>query len=252
LQKLPKISQVCFSPTGERSPTDIDRPGWRVMNQPQNLTVTEADAYHLIHLDDGKANAVSMELAHELMSAFAEAAEAGKAVVLAGRPGKFSAGFHLGQLSERETMGTLLETGGLVLKALYTHPRPVVAACTGHALALGALMLLASDYRIGTSGPFSIGLNEVAIGMTMPDKAALLARARIQRSMHHRTVVLAEIFDPATAAEIGFLDETVAADAVLDRAIEKVTQLAALDPVAFRETKAKVWLREIDDFDGGL
>jgi enoyl-CoA hydratase len=71
----------------------------------------------------------------------------------------------------------------------------VVAACTGHGLALGALMLLASDYRVGTAGSFSIGLNEVAIGMTMPDKAALLARARIDRAMHHRAVVLAEIFD---------------------------------------------------------
>ena len=222
------------------------------MNAPQHLSVTEADAYHLIQMDDGKANAVSLELATELIAAFAVAAHAGKAVVLAGRPGKFSAGFHLGQLGDRNRMVTLLNTGGLVLKTLYTHPRPVVAACTGHGLALGALMLLASDYRIGAAGAFSIGLNEVAIGMTMPDKAALLARARIQRSMHHRAVVLAEVFDSETAARVGFLDETVEPDAVIDRAIEKVTQLAAFDAKAFRETKAKVWLRELDDFDGGL
>lgn len=222
------------------------------MNQPQNFTVTEADAYHLIQMDDGKANALSLDFATGLIAAFAAAADAGKAVVLAGRPGRFSAGFHLGQVTNRETSRVLLDTGGLLLKALYTHPRPVVAACTGHGLALGALLLLASDYRVGTAGPYSIGLNEVAIGMTMPDKAALLARARIQRSMHHRVVVLAEIVDPATAAQIGFLDETVEADAVIDRAIEKATQLAEFDAVAFRETKAKVWLRELDDFDGGI
>jgi enoyl-CoA hydratase len=139
-----------------------------------------------------------------------------------------------------------------LLKAIYTHPRPVVVACTGHALALGALMLLASDYRIGTEGSFSIGLNEVAIGMTMPDKAALLARSRLVTTWHHRAVVLGEIVDPPTAVQIGFLDELVPAEAVIDRAIDKATQLAALDPAAFAGTKSKVWLRSLDDFSGAL
>ena len=217
-----------------------------------NLTVTEADAYHLIHMDDGKANAVSQEMANDLLAAFAAAATAGKTVVLAGRPGKFSAGFHLGQLANHDTAATLLNTGGHLLKAIFTHPRPVVAACTGHALALGALVLLASDYRVGTEGAFSVGLNEVAIGMTMPDNAALLARARLLTTWHHRSVVLGEIFDAATAAQIGFLDELVPGDDVLDRAIEKATQLAALDAKAFDETKAKVWLRSLDEFSGAL
>ena len=222
------------------------------MNAPQLLSVTEADLHHLIQLDDGKANAVSQEMADALMAAFADAAEAGKAVVLTGRADKFSAGFHLKQLADPALATTLLATGGHLLKTLYTHPRPVVAACNGHALALGALLLLASDYRIGTEGSFSIGLNEVAIGMTMPDKAALLARARIQRSMHHRAVVLAEVFDTAAATRAGFLDEAVPSDALLDRAVAKADQLATLDRVAFRETKAKVWLRELDDFSGLL
>ena len=222
------------------------------MTQTATLSVTEADAYHVIHLDDGKANAVSQDTADALLAAFAAASAAGKAVVLAGRPGKFSAGFHLGQINDRASAPALLETGGRVLHAIYTHPRPVVAACTGHALALGALLLLASDYRVGTDGQFSVGLNEVAIGMTMPDKAALLARARLLTTWHHRSVVLGEIFDSATAAQIGFLDELQPVDAVLDRAIEKATQLAALDAKAFEETKAKVWLRSIDDFSGAL
>ncbi|MEO6125645.1 MAG: crotonase/enoyl-CoA hydratase family protein [Ilumatobacteraceae bacterium] len=222
------------------------------MNQPQHLTVTEADLYNLITIDDGKANAVSQELADELMAALAAAAADGKAVIITGRADKFSAGFHLKQLADPRLAGNLLKTGGLLLKSIYTHPRPVVSACNGHALALGALMLLASDYRIGTTGPFSIGLNEVAIGMTMPDKAALLGRARIQRSMHHRAIVLGEIFDTESATAAGFLDEAIGADALRARAVAKVEQLAALDATAFRETKAKVWLRELDDFSGAL
>lgn len=121
---------------------------------------------------------------------------------------------------------------------LLVAPFPVVAACTGHALAAGALMLLAADLRIGAAGGWKIGLNEVAIGMALPTWAIELARYRMPPSEFDR-IVLGETFAPDDAVAAGFLDRVVPEEDVVEEAATAASLLAKLHSRAVAGTKAR-------------
>ncbi len=130
-----------------------------------------------LSLDDGKANAISHAMLDAVNGALDRAEKEAGAVLIAGRPGRFSAGFDLSVMrSGGAAVGELVGGGARLALRLYEFPSPVVAACTGHALAMGAILLLASDTRLGARGDFKLGLNEVAIGMTGSRMTGLLLR----------------------------------------------------------------------------
>ena len=109
----------------------------------------------VVALDDGKVNALGPELLAGLQAALDRAEKEAKALVLTGRPGRFSAGFDLSVLGGGGAAGRDLVTRGAeTALRLIDFPLPVVAACSGHAIAMGALLLLASDFRIGATGSF--------------------------------------------------------------------------------------------------
>ena len=191
----------------------------------------------VITVDDGKANALSRDLIAAIRTALTEAeAKPGCiAAVLAGREGRFSAGFDLSvmQAGDMAAVTAMVADGGELVRHIYGATIPVVAACTGHALAAGALMLLGADIRVGADGPFKVGLNEVAIGMTLPGWAYTIARERISKRHLQRSLTNARLTDPAGAVDVGFLDRVVAPEEVVATAIEEATALAALDPKAY-------------------
>lgn len=191
----------------------------------------------LITLDDGKANALSKSLIADLRAAItaAEADPSCIAAVVAGREGRFCAGFDLSvvQGADAAAITDLVADGGDLVRHIYGATIPVVAACTGHALAGGALMLLSADIRVGSDGPFKVGLNEVAIGMTLPDWAYTMARERLSKRHLQRSLTNARLTDPAGAVDVGFLDRVVAPEEVVAAAIDEAAALAALDPKAY-------------------
>jgi enoyl-CoA hydratase len=193
----------------------------------------------VLRVDDGKANAVSFALLDAANAALDRAEKEARAAVLLGRPERFSGGFDLGVMrgSDAGAIGRLVVGGGRLALRLYGFPLPLVVGCTGHALAMGAVLLLAGDLRIGTSGDYKIGLNEVAIGLTLPPFARELARERLSPPHLQRATALAEIYDPAGAVEAGFLDRTVAAGALEATALAEAERLAELHPTAHRNTK---------------
>ncbi|MBW2666494.1 MAG: crotonase/enoyl-CoA hydratase family protein, partial [Deltaproteobacteria bacterium] len=160
------------------------------------------DGVAIAHLDDGKANAFS----HEVISALgehldrfgAEAAESGvKAVLVAGRPGVLSGGFDLKVMGAGSNqVHGLVAAGAELFCRFLEFPLPIVVAATGHAVAAGAIMLLAADARLGAAGKFRIGLSEVAIGMTLPHFAAALARNRLSKRHYLRATAQAELYSP--------------------------------------------------------
>ncbi|HEX3346387.1 MAG TPA: crotonase/enoyl-CoA hydratase family protein [Polyangiaceae bacterium] len=200
-----------------------------------------------IQMDDGKANALSQGMIAELVEALTRAEKEARAVVLSGRPERFCAGFDLKvMMSSPDAARELLLGGVELLMRLYGSPLPVVIACTGHALAGGALVLLTADVRFGVGGPFRIGLNEVTIGMPVPILAMELARDRIAPTELTRATLRAHIYEPDGAARAGYLDEVVAADQLAARAAEEAARLGALSPMAFRATKKRMRERTID------
>lgn len=194
----------------------------------------------LLRLDDGKANALTADGIAELRGHIDAAAadESIAAVVVAGREGRFSGGFDLGVMRGDDVQAVLdlVADGGELVAHAFDAPIPVIAACTGHAVAAGALFLLGCDIRVGAEGNFKIGLNEVAIGMVVPDWALTIAADRLSKRHIQRCIANARLLDPSEACDAGFLDEVVVPDQVVDRAVALAAEFAALDPNAYAGT----------------
>lgn len=188
------------------------------------------DGVAVVTMDDGKANALSHEMIAELRSALSRAAaEQAPSVLLVGRPGRLSAGFDLKEMQKGPgNIRAIVTEGAELLLEMYTFARPIVVSCTGHAIAAGALMLLASDFRIGAAGDAKIGLNEVAIGMTLPVFGVELARARLSKRHFELAVMHARIYDPVESVDAGFLDEVVVGESLAEAAFAHAVRVGGL------------------------
>ena len=194
----------------------------------------------IVHLDDGKANALSASVITAISAAIdqAEGDDTIGAVVLHGRPGRFCAGFDLSVMrgGDIAAVVALVSDGGELVRRLYGSSVPVVAASTGHALAAGALILLGCDVRIGADVDCKIGLNEVAIGMVLPNWALTIAQDRLSRRQIQLAVATAKVTAGAGAVDAGFLDAVVPEADVLSVAVAAAHELAALNGRAYAGT----------------
>ncbi len=194
-----------------------------------------------IVLDDGKANVMSERMILELGHALDQAEQDNAVVLLTGRTGVFSAGFDLGTLrAGGESALRMLNSGFALAARLAELPLPVIIASNGHALAMGAFLVLAADLRIGVSGDYKLGANEVAIGLPVPYCAVELCRMRLTPACFQRGVLQAEIFNPVDAVQAGFLDRVVEAHALADTARTAARHLAQLDRRSYVETKKRL------------
>ena len=193
----------------------------------------------VVTLDDGKANVISTAVIDALHGHLDRLeSEGARALVLVGRPGRFSAGFDLSEMTAGvESMRALGVHGARWLMRLYGLGVPTVAACTGHALAAGALTLLSCDVRVGADVPAKIGLNEVAIGMALPKFAVELARERVPHHELGAATLGARIYDPAGAVAAGYLDRVVPETELLGTALAEAERLAGLRTGAYALTK---------------
>jgi enoyl-CoA hydratase len=208
--------------------------------------VTELVSYQLqdsvavVTLDDGKVNALSRQMLTDIDGALDRAVADGAIVVLTGRPGVFSAGFDLRVLRAGGEEALAMVRAGFELAArVLSFPRPVVIACNGHAIAMGAFLLLSGDYRVGAAGPGKITANEVAIGLTMPRPAVEICRQRLAPAHFNRAVVNAEVYAPDAAVDAGFLDRVVDKAQLAEAARDAARQLRALDVAAHAATKLR-------------
>ncbi len=182
----------------------------------------------VIRFDDGKANVLTHAVLERFQSLLTQAeADEVRAVTIIGRPGKFSAGFDLAVMtSGPEQARDLLRAGCDLASRIYLFPVPVVLGATGHALAMGAILLMAADVRIGADGPFKVGLPEVEIGMPLPLFAVELARDRLSKRHFVSAVQHAVVTTPADAVEVNFLDRVVAPDEVESASLAAAHDLA--------------------------
>ncbi len=219
-----------------------------------SITLDITDKTALITMDDGKANAQSFDMLTALDEALSEAEAKASAAVLTGRPGKFCAGFDLTvmQGGDVDQMIKLVHQGGVLALRMYQFPLPLVAACNGHALALGAIYLLASDTRIGEDVPAKIGLNETAIGMELPVFGTALGEARIPPHKLTEAVIQATIYDPKGAMDVGYLDRVVGEGEAIAAALDTAGRLGQLPGAAYAGTKRKIRRATIAEIEESL
>ena len=216
-------------------------------------------AYHLedgiatLTLSNGKVNAISPDVITAFNAALDQAEQDRAVVIITGQPGILSGGYDLKVMTASpEQAIELVRQGSTLARRMLAHPFPVVIACTGHAVAKGAFLLLSVDYRIGVEGPFSIGMNEVQIGMTMHHAGIELARDRLRKSAFHRSVINGEMFNPLTAVDAGFLDKVVKPEELQAAALEAARQLKKINMKAHRNTKLKVRKALLETLDKAI
>ena len=205
------------------------------------VTYTSEENYAILTINNGKANAISSEVVEGLNAGLDKAEQENKVVVLTGKAGIFSGGFDLKVMTKSpEAAKELVTKGSRLSLRMLSFPQPIIIACSGHAIAKGAFLLLSADYRIGVEGDFKIGLNEVMIGMTMHNAGIAIAKARLSEVYLNRSVNNAEIYSSKQAIAAGFLDIIVSEDHLLPTAIKVAEMSSKLNKKAHAETKLKV------------
>ncbi|HAO15146.1 MAG TPA: crotonase/enoyl-CoA hydratase family protein [Tenacibaculum sp.] len=217
------------------------------------LTQYKEDSnYAIITLNNGKVNAISHQVIDELNTALDRAESNKKVVILTGKSGVFSGGYDLkSMMTSPESALELVTRGSQLALKMLRFPLPIIAACSGHAIAKGAFLLLSTDYRLGIDGQFKVGLNEVMIGMTMHNAGIEIAKGRLSPVFLERSVNNAEIYTPKEAILSGFLDKVVPSDDLLLPAATKIAEMfGQLNLKAHAETKLKVrdeYLKRIEE-----
>jgi len=221
--------------------------------------MSELISYHLedgiatLTLSNGKVNAISPDVIAEFNAALDRAVTDRAVVIITGQPGILSGGYDLKVMTAGPREAVALVTSGSTLaRRLLSHPFPVIVACPGHAVAKGAFLLLSADYRIGVDGPFSIGLNEVQIGMTMHHAGIEIARDRLNKVALQRSVVNGEMFNPQGALAAGFLDVVVSAEELQGTALTAARQLKKINMTAHKNTKLKVRKALLEALDNAI
>lgn len=207
----------------------------------------------LITMDDGKANAISHAVLDGLNTALDDAKDA-RAVVLAGREGVFSGGFDLSVMRSGDMVAAmqLVQRGGVLAHRLYGLSKPLVAAATGHGIAMGAFILMACDTRIGPAAPAKFGMNETAIGMVVPMFAQVLAEERLVLSHRTKAFIQATIYDSEGAREAGYLDALEPPEHLVEAALNEAETLAAYPTSAYAGNKAQIRQTALDRMQKSL
>ena len=213
------------------------------------------EAIAVITMDDGKVNVLGPAMLGEVEKAFdqAEADDAG-AVVLAGNQKVFSGGFDLKVFGSGDPQAALemLKAGFELSHRLLSFRKPVVAAITGHAIAMGAFLSCSVDHRIAAPG-YKFHANEVINGMVIPWPGLEVLKLRLTRSAYQQAVGLARVYLTDTALAGGWVDELAMPELVLERAVEAAKEFAAtLNPQAHYGSKMRARQETLDAMRHGI
>jgi enoyl-CoA hydratase len=213
------------------------------------------DGVLAVTLDDGGPNVLRPDVLDQLRSAFEAHPDA--PVLLTGRPGTFSAGLDLRWMATHgpEDLGTLLRACGRALVSVWTHPRPVVVAASGHAVAAGTMLAMTGDHVVAAEEGVW-GLNETRNGMEIPRFGIELAAMRLGPRDLAALLIPGERLDAARAVAVGMADELAAPELVIGRAEQRLGELAALpqgaDAGNKRRLRADVAQRILDGLDADV
>ena len=205
------------------------------------LELTRHDNILELRLARPPVNALGPELVCALRDAIVRApAEGARAIVLSsGKPGLFSAGLDVPVLLGLDHAGMtgFWKDFVALVSAIGRCPVPTVAAISGHSPAGGAVLSIFCDYRVMARGPYRIGLNEVQVGLAVPEIIQAAMRRLVGAYRAERLMVAGAMVESEEALRVGLVDELADVDHVTTRAIEWCRALLALPPEAMAQTR---------------
>jgi enoyl-CoA hydratase/carnithine racemase len=203
------------------------------------------DAILELRLARPPVNALNPELVSRLRTAIESAdAQGARGIVLSGQPGMFSAGLDVPELLQldRAALVAFWQDFFGLCGALAASPIPVAAAIAGHSPAGGAVLSIFCDYRVMARSvdpekPFRIGLNEVQVGLSVPEVIQCALRRLVGAYRAERMMVVGQMLDPEQALKVGMVDELADVENVLPHTMEWMNSLLALPPQAMSTTR---------------
>ena len=202
-------------------------------------TLSKENDISIIKLDDGKANAFSYEMLTQVNELLTKVPRDSGALVITGRDGLFSGGFDLKTLAtgDMEKITVMVQLGYRLLLELYSFDRPIIAAVSGHSIALGLFVTCSADYRIAVDGQYVCQANEVRNNMDIPIQIMEILKARVNKNYFYPAVFHADAYSVQDSIAVGYIDEVVTKDKFMDRVMEKAIELATLPHPYYANTK---------------
>ena len=202
-------------------------------------TLTKENDISVIKLDDGKANAFSYEMLIQINNLLEKVSRDSGALVITGREGLFSGGFDLKTFAtgDMEKVSKMVQLGYRLLLELFSFERPVIAAVSGHSIALGLFIACSADYRIAIDGEYVCQANEVRNNMDIPTPIMEILKARVNKNYFYPAILHSDPFSVQDSIAVGYIDEVVAEQDFMNRVIEKATELASLPHPFYDNTK---------------
>jgi enoyl-CoA hydratase/carnithine racemase len=207
------------------------------------IDINLKDGIAVVVMDHGKVNALDSEFCEALATSFSELRKTdARAVVLIGQGKIFSAGVDLKRLSEggADYIRQFLPTLHRLYDAVFFHPRPVVAAINGHAIAGGAVLACCADRRIMARNSGRIGVTEILVGVPFPALAFEIVRFAVPPRYLTEFTLTGATYETDIALQRGWVDELAEPDDLLDDALAVARELAMLSPPAFAQTKLQI------------
>ena len=202
-------------------------------------TFKKEEDISIITLDDGKANVFSSEMSQQVNDCLDQVETEKGCLIITGKEGMFSAGLDLKtiQSGDMEKILDMSSSAFKLLARIFSFPRPVIAACSGHGIALGTFLICCCDYRIGIKGDFMLGANEMRTNMVIPTPILELIKFRVNNSHKYRAVLGAEMYTLEKAKEAGLMDDVVNPEDLMQAAMEKAKDLATMGHPSYSLTK---------------
>lgn len=163
-----------------------------------------------------------------------------RCIVLAAEGPAFCAGGDLNWMrsmadyTREQNMADATTLSGM-LQAIYTCPKPTIAAIHGDVFAGGMGLVAACDMAVSVDTA-NYCLSEVKLGLIPATISPYVIRAMGARAAH-RYFLTAERFSAAEAHRIGFVHEVVTADALADRVAALAQALVTAGPEALKACK---------------
>lgn len=186
-------------------------------------------------------NALNLELLTALREAIEAAPDQGvRALLLSGSTGVFTGGLDLPWLLSQgiEAVEATWTAFGNVCRALAASPLLSAAAIGGHSPAGGAVICLYADYRVMARGPYHIGLNEVQVGLFVPEPIQYAFRRVVGTRQAERMLVAGAMIESKEALAVGLVDELAEPEQVPAQALAWLQNMLKLPGNAQRDTRA--------------